>query len=207
MHMQINPYIFREYDIRGVAGERFSPEEIAEYEKWYGPFPGVTITPEIAERICRAYATIIRRRGGKRIVVGREIRPFARELTESFIAGARAAGCDVTDLGEGVTPLVYFAVAVFGFDGGVNVTGSHNVYFYNGFKMMSRNVRPIFGEKLQTLRQMVENEDFEKGNGTYAIQEIYPAYEKYILAHVKLARSLKIVMDCGNGSSGPFAPQ
>ncbi|OHA47832.1 MAG: hypothetical protein A2806_02185 [Candidatus Terrybacteria bacterium RIFCSPHIGHO2_01_FULL_48_17] len=205
--MKINPTIFREYDIRGVAGESFTSQAIAEYERWYGPFPGITITLEAAEYIGKAYGTYIRREKGKRVIVGREIRPFAKELTESFVKGVLSTGCDVYDADEVLTPLVYFAVAFFGFDGGVNVTGSHNVYFYNGFKMMSRNVRPIFGEKLQTLRQMVENEDFEKGNGTYAIQEIYPAYEKYILAQVKLARSLKIVMDCGNGSSGPFAPQ
>ncbi|OHA48344.1 MAG: hypothetical protein A2991_03150 [Candidatus Terrybacteria bacterium RIFCSPLOWO2_01_FULL_58_14] len=207
MHMQINPYIFREYDIRGVAGERFSPEEIAEYEKWYGPFPGVTITPEIAERIGRAYATIIRRKRGKRIVVGREIRPFARELTESFIAGARAAGCDVTDLGEGVTPLVYFAVAAFGFDGGVNVTGSHNVYFYNGFKLTGRNVDPIFGEELQRLKIMVEREDFVSGTGGYQRENFLPAYQEAIRRRVRLARPLKVVLDCGNGSTGILAPQ
>src|SRR3989344_195687 len=205
--MKINPTIFREYDIRGVAGESFTSQAIAEYERWYGPFPGITITLEAAEYIGKAYGTYIRREKGKRVIVGREIRPFAKELTESFVKGVLSTGCDVYDAGEVLTPLVYFAVAFFGFDGGVNVTGSHNVYFYNGFKMMSKNVRPIFGDKLQQLRKMIEAEDFEKGDGKYATQEVYADYEKYVLSHVKLGKPLKIVMDCGNGSSGPFAPR
>ena len=204
--MHVNSTIFREYDIRGVAGESFSPEAIAEYERWYGKFPGITITTKVAEAIGKAYGTYIKREGGKRVVVGREIRPFAKELTENFISGILSTGVDVYDAGEALTPLVYFAVAFLGFDGGINVTGSHNIYFYNGFKMMSRGVSPIFGEKLQQLRVMVEREDFEIGNGVLATQEIYPAYEKYVLEHVRLIRPLTIVMDCGNGSTGPFAP-
>ena len=75
--MKINPTIFREYDIRGVAGESFTSQAIAEYERWYGPFPGITITLEAAEYIGKAYGTYIRREKGKRVIVGREIRPFA----------------------------------------------------------------------------------------------------------------------------------
>lgn len=205
--MKVDPHIFRDYDVRGVAGKDFSDEAIAEYERWYGPFPGITITISVAEAIGRGYGTYIRRGGGKRVLVGREIRPFAKELTESFIKGILSTGCDVDDTGESLTPLVYFGIAFFDYDGGVNVTGSHNVYFFNGFKMMTRGVVPIWGDKLQQIRRMIERDDFETGQGVYkTTKDVYPAYEKYVLDHMKLARPLRIAMDCGNGSTGLYAP-
>ncbi len=206
--MHISPHIFREYDIRGVAGNTFSDTAIQEYERWYGKFPGITITLETAEAIGRGYGTIIVRGGGKRVLIGHEIRPFAEELTGAFIKGIRSTGCTVVDAGEAITPMVYFGIAYFNFDGGVNVTGSHNVYFFNGFKMMREKVAPIFGAELQELRKLIESEDFVVGAaGSYEQQEILPAYRQYLLEHNKLTRPLKIVLDCGNGSTGPVAPQ
>lgn len=205
--MTVSPTIFREYDIRGIAGKEFSPKAVAEYEKWYGQFPGVTITLDVAEAIGKAYGTLIRREGGKKIVVGHEIRPFADELTSAFIAGIRKTGCDVTDLGISLTPIVYFMTAYLQFDGGVNVTGSHNVYFFNGFKLMKKDVWPVFGEELQKMRTMIEKEDFliDK-EGAYTKTDGYPAYKEYFLNHIKLDRKFSIVIDCGNGSAGVFAP-
>lgn len=206
--MKINPTIFRDYDIRGVAGIEFTQKAVEEYEKWYGPFPGVTITLEAAEAIGRAYGTMIRRSGGKSIVVGHEIRPFADELTKAFIAGVRRTGCDVTDLGVSLTPIVYFITAEENFDGGVNVTGSHNVYFFNGFKLMKKDVWPIFGSELQEMRKMVEKEEFfSDEDGNYKTLDLYHKYKEYFLTHLRLSRTLKIVIDCGNGSAGIFAPE
>ena len=205
--MQVSPNIFREYDIRGVAGQKFSAAAIAEYEKWYGQFPGINITLEVATAIGRAYGTIIRRAGGREVVIGHEVRPFAEELTNAFIAGVRATGCNVTDLGVCLTPVVYFATACGHYDGGANVTGSHNVYFFNGFKLMQRDVWPISGEALQALRCLVETEDFlAEPTGEYKKADGYPEYKRYFLDHVKLTQPLKVVVDCGNGSAGPFAP-
>lgn len=205
--MKVNPTIFREYDIRGIAGVDFSEKAIKEYEKWYGPFPGVNITPDVAEAIGKAYGTLIRREGGKGVVVGHEIRPFAEELKKAFIDGIRSTGCDVTDIGVALTPLVYFTIAHGRFDGGVNVTGSHNVYFYNGFKLMKKDVWPVFGESLQEMRRMIEKEDFLKEKtGLYEPKDGFKAYKDFFLNHVKLSRPLKIVIDCGNGSAGVFAP-
>lgn len=205
--MQINPHIFREYDIRGVAGETFSKKALAEYEKWYGNFPGITINLAVAEAIGKAYGTIIRRERGKRLLVGREIRPFAQELTSAFIKGIRSTGCTVVDAGETITPVVYFGIAYYNFDGGVVVTGSHNVYFFNGFKIMRKAVVPIFGQELQKMRQMIENDDYvSEKEGNYETMDILPDYQKYLLDHVKLERRLKVAIDCGNGSTGLFAP-
>lgn len=206
--MKIAPQIFRLYDIRGIAGDTFSPEEIAKYEKWYGPFPGVTLTTAAANAIGKAYGTLTKRNGGKKVVVGYETRPFATNLHSSFIDGVRSTGCNVVDAGTSLTPVVYFATAFFDFDGGVNITGSHNVYFYNGFKMMKKGVWPLFGEELQRLRGLVETEEFETGlQGSYEMLDIYKEYREYFLSHVKLSRTLRVVVDTGNGSAGMFTPQ
>ena len=205
--MKINPNIFREYDIRGIAGTEFTKEAIVEYEKWYGPFPGITITLEGAEAIGRAYGTLIRREGGKNIVTGHEIRPFADELTNAFISGIRKTGCNVSDLGVSLTPIVYFNTAYKNFDGGVNVTGSHNVYFFNGFKLMKKGVWPIFGGELQKMREMIEKETFfADPAGDYQKIDGYTSYKSYFLSHIKPGRRFRLVIDCGNGSAGVFAP-
>lgn len=206
--MKINPNIFRLYDIRGIAGKNFTKDEIETYEKWYGPFPGITLTPEIAYSVGRAYGTIIRREGGKGVVVGYEIRPFAEDLKDSFISGILSTGCDVADADISLTSIIYFATAFSGFDGGVNVTGSHNVYFYNGFKLMKKGVWPLFGEELQAMRKMIEKNDFLKGeNGRLEKFDARKAYENYFLTHIKIERKLRIVIDTGNGSAGIFAPE
>src|SRR3989338_466816 len=204
--MKIAHTVFREYDIRGIAGREFPPEEVAKYEQWYGKFPGVTLTEEVAVAIGQAYGTLIRRQGGKKVVVGYELRPFAEELKDAFIEGVRKSGCDVASAGVALTPIIYFAVAFFDFDGGVNITGSHNVYFYNGFKLMKKCVWPLYGEELQGMREMIEKEDFETGEGKYEEINIKESYEQYVTSHVKLARKLKVVIDTGNGSAGLFAP-
>ncbi|MDP3956683.1 MAG: phosphomannomutase/phosphoglucomutase [bacterium] len=205
--MKINPSVFREYDIRGVAGADFTQQAISEYEKWYGVFPGVTITLEAAKLIGQAYGTIIKRDGGQKVVVGKEIRPFADELTAAFIAGIRKTGCDVSDLGVALTPIVYFMTAYGKFDGGANVTGSHNVYFFNGFKLMKKDVWPLFGEELQEMHAMIERGDLlSNPEGGYQKLDHTDTYKKYLLEHVKLQRKLRVVVDCGNGSAGVFAP-
>ncbi|MDP2598757.1 MAG: phosphomannomutase/phosphoglucomutase [Candidatus Liptonbacteria bacterium] len=205
--MNINPTIFREYDIRGVAGSEFDKKIVEEYEKLYGAFPGVTLTLASAEAIGKAYGTVIKRGGGKEVVIGHELRPFADELTDAFISGVRRTGCSVTDLGTALTPIVYFITAYLKFDGGVNVTGSHNIYFFNGFKLMKKDVWPLFGEELKKMQRMVDADDFiEASPGSYKKIDGYKIYKEYFLSHIKLQKKLKVVVDTGNGSAGIFAP-
>ncbi len=214
--MQVNPSIFRLYDIRGIAGRKFSQDEIAKYELWYGKFPGITLTPKAAFNIGRGYGTMIRRAlrqaQGKlaRVVIGYEIRPFGKVLKDSFTKGVLSSGCNVLDAGVSLTPIVYFATAFLGLDGGVNITGSHNVYFYNGFKMMKRGVWPLYGEELQKMRKMIEKGDFlnaENGEGKLEAVNVNKIYSDYVLKNIRLKRSLRVVMDTGNGSAGLFAPK
>src|SRR3989344_3403493 len=197
--MKVNPSIFRLYDIRGIAGEKFTEKAVDEYEKWYGKFTGVSITGEVAEALGKAYGTLIKERGGKKVIVGHEIRPYGEELKKQFIKGVRATGIDVIDAGVSLTPIIYFSTAFYKLDGGVNVTGSHNVYFFNGFKTMAKDVYPIFGEEVQEMRKIIEDERYSTGEtGTYEKKEIIDDYTKYLLEHNKLAKKLKVVVDSGN---------
>jgi len=206
--MQVNPSIFREYDVRGIAGEKFSDKALAEYEKWYGKFPGITITPEVGEALGKAYGTIIRKKGGKRVIIGHEERQYGVELKKQFIKGARSTGIDITDAGIALTPIIYFSTAFYGFDGGVNVTGSHNVYFFNGFKMMAKDVYPIYGDEIQVMKRIIEKDDYFKDKeGIIETKNVIEDYTKYLLEHNNLKRKLKIVLDCGNGSAGLYAPE
>ncbi len=205
--MKVNKSIFREYDVRGIAGREFNQRIVDEYKKFYGEFPGITLNLETAEAIGKAYGTIIRKAGGNSVVVGMELRPFAEELTDALIGGIRSTGCTVTSLGIALTPIVYFITAFKKFDGGINVTGSHNIYFFNGFKLMKKDVWPLFGSELQALREIIEREEFLKGDeGEHLNLDGYHIYEDYFLKHIRLERKLKVVIDSGNGSAGMFAP-
>ena len=210
--MQIDKNIFREYDIRGVAGVKFDPKVVEEYEKWYGPFPGITINLDTAKAIGAAYASIIRHQNppGAKVVVGYEVRPYADELKAAFVSGITEMGVEVIDIGKSTTPLIYFLTSFLNFDGGVNITGSHNVYFYNGFKLMGRGTAPVYAEDLQHMRRMIESDNYEvEKPSTPALKsdkiDGYEIYRKYILEHFSLKRKIKIVIDCGNGTPGLFA--
>lgn len=206
--MKILPSIFREYDIRGIAGNKFDTKIVKEYEKWYGRFPGVTLDLDAAEAIGKAYGTIIARDGGKKVLVGNEERPFGKELKQAFIKGIVSTGLSVVDGGVLLTPMVYFLTAHLKLDGGTSITGSHNIYFYNGFKLMKKDVWPLYGQELQEMHKMIESESYTVGAkpGTVEAPDgLVKTYFDYMFSKIKLHRKFKVVVDCGNGSAGLFA--
>src|SRR2546430_672622 len=119
----LNPHVFRAYDVRGIVGE--------------------DINPDVFRRVGRAYGTLIRRKGGRRIAVGQDNRASSEALKAGFVEGVRAAGVDVVDVGLVTTPILYFAAAHWKLDGGANITGSHKPIAYNGVKMVHRWSAPI----------------------------------------------------------------
>lgn len=208
--MKIIQSIFREYDIRGVAGNKFDKKIVEEYERWYGKFPGVTLDLEAAEAIGKAYGTIIESEGGKKVLVGYEERPFGKELKDAFIKGIISTGVSVIDAGVLLTPMVYFFTAHLKLDGGVSITGSHNVYFYNGFKLMKKNVWPLYGKQLQEMYKLITTDSYRTAQVPGEIlhdEKLKKVYFDYLFSHIKLARPLKVVVDCGNGSAGLFAEE
>jgi phosphomannomutase/phosphoglucomutase len=183
----INPHMFRAYDIRGLAG--------------------TDLTPEVAERIGRAWGTWLRRHGGSSMVLGRDLRPSSPGLRDGFVAGATAAGCDVTDIGYATSPLMYFATIDRETTGGINITASHNPVEYNGIKMVAEAALPLSEEEIHEVRDLALKRDFEVGSGH--VQEWHPKeryYEK-IASEISLARPMKVVVDTGNGVAGLFVPE
>ena len=183
----LNPHIFRAYDVRGTVG----PD----------------INAAVFEQVGRAYATLIRRNGGRRIAVGQDNRTSSAELKAGFITGVRATGVDVVDIGVVTTPILYFATAHWRLDGGANITGSHNPVEYNGVKMVHPGAAPLSEDEIQGLRTAIEAGDFEHGSGALETRSARADYLQIVSGLVRLARPMKVVVDAGNGVAGLYAPE
>lgn len=182
---------FREYDIRGVFGQ--------------------DLTPELARRVARAFAVYLRDRtpgsGPLPVVVGHDNRSSSPELHRAVVEALAGSGCEVTDLGLVTTPMFYFARVHLGIDGGVMITASHNPPEYNGFKL-AHGFGTLYGEQIQEVRRLTENQASMQGQGRVRGVDIKPAYRAAILERVKLGpRQLKVVVDCGNGTASVVAPE
>ncbi len=177
--------IFKAYDIRGVVGK--------------------TLTPAVVADIGRALGTLARDRGRDTFAIGRDGRLSGPELLGALADGLRASGANVLDLGMVATPMTYFAGLALGTGCSVIVTGSHNPPDYNGLKMVVDGTT-LSGDDIQALRARIEERRFSKGTGSYAMHDIGPAYLDRIAGEIKLARPMKIAVDCGNGVAGAFAP-
>jgi phosphomannomutase / phosphoglucomutase len=182
--LPISQSIFKAYDIRGVVGK--------------------TLDIGIARDIGKAFGTAARAKGETTVVIGRDGRLSGPELTAALASGLQRAGVDVIDLGVVVTPMLYFATHILDAQSGIMVTGSHNPPDYNGFKMVLTG-EAIYGDTIQGLYQAIVRGDFANGNGSYRTHDIKQAYLERILSDVKLARPMKVAVDCGNGVAGAFA--
>src|SRR5216117_674881 len=183
----LNPHVFRAYDVRGLVGQ--------------------DINPDVFRQVGRAYATLIRRQGGRRVAVGQDNRVSSSALKAGFVEGVRAAGVDVVDVGVVPTPILYFAAAHWKLDGGANITGSHNPIAYNGVKMVHRGAAPLTEEEIQLLRTLAERGDFEQGHGTLDARSPRDDYFATVGGMIRLGRRLTVVVDAGNGVAGLYAPE
>lgn len=185
--MRVPEHIFRQYDIRGVWGE--------------------DLNPEIARAIGRAYGSFLRRKGVSRAVIGHDNRLSSPEAYRVVIDGLLSTGCDVVGIGETITPILYFSRNHYGVEGGVMVTASHNPPQYNGFKLCWGH-GTLFGDEIALMREIIEREEFESGEGDFSVRDANSDYADYISSHIKLGpRKLRVVVDAGNGSVGPIAPE
>ncbi len=179
--------IFREYDIRGIADEDLVDENVT--------------------LIGKGIATFLARQGAKQLVVGRDVRLSSERIRDALVAGFVATGLDVIDVGVCLTPVQYFGIIKFEADGGVMITGSHNPIEYNGLKISSKGVAPIFGEQIQEIWKIIESADFETGVGEVQKKDIIPEYVDMIKSKLKFSKKLKMVIDAGNGTAGLLAPK
>src|SRR2546428_9715145 len=182
----LNPHVFRAYDVRGLVG----PD----------------INPDVFRQVGRAYATLVRRNGGRRIAVGQDNRLSSNGLKAGFVDGVRAAGVGVVDLGLVTTPIPYFATPPWKLDRGANITGSHNPIEYNGVKMVHPGAVPLSEEEIPALRTMAERGDYETGAGGLTERSPRDDYFETIARMVHPARRLRVVVDAGNGVCGHYVP-
>ena len=177
--------IFREYDIRGIAGR--------------------DLTSESVELIGRGIGTALKRAGKVRITVGRDCRPSSDEFRDALARGLNRSGISVIDIGVVPTPLLYFSIVYLKSDGGVMITGSHNPAEYNGFKTCI-GMEAIHGSEIQKIYEMIQSEDFSRGDGDLIEVDVLAPYRKYILENIDIPRSVRLALDCGNGTACLTAP-
>jgi phosphomannomutase len=192
--MKFNPSIFKAYDIRGIYQKDFDKET--------------------AYKIGRAFVRFMS--GGKNklnIAIGRDNRVSSPEIGKYLIEGITDEGANVTDIGLATTPMLYFAVANYNFDAGIEITASHNPKEYNGFKMVKEKAVPISGETgIQEIKEIILNlnKEAKKGNkGEIVKKEILKDYTRFVLEDLdrKKIKPLKIIVDTANSVSGILIPE
>jgi phosphomannomutase/phosphoglucomutase len=182
----MNAHIFREYDIRGLVDK--------------------DLTVEVVELLGKGLGTVVKRKGGRTIVVGRDCRESSTRFREALCKGITSTGLNVIDVGVVPTPLTYFAANTLPVDGLAMITGSHNPPEYNGFKI-GHGKTTLHGSEIQDLRKLIEKQDFEKGTpGRVNEFDIITPYNHFIRETVKVGRKgMRIVIDAGNGTGGHVA--
>ncbi|HRP75998.1 MAG TPA: phosphomannomutase/phosphoglucomutase, partial [Rhodocyclaceae bacterium] len=178
--------IFKAYDIRGIVDK--------------------TLTPGAVRAIGHALGSEARARAQHEIAIGRDGRHSGPALAAALADGIRAAGVDVVDIGCVPTPLTYFAAHHLGTNSCVSVTGSHNPPDYNGLKMVIGG-QTLHTGMIQDLRRRIVDNDLSHGAGAIREADVVDAYLDRIVSDVRLARPMKIVIDCGNGVAGAVAPR
>ncbi len=181
---QLTPGIFKAYDIRGILDQ--------------------TLDTTIARQIGQAFGTAVRARGESTVVIGRDGRLSGPSLSAALAQGLQSTGVEVIDIGMVATPVLYYATHVLNAQSGIMVTGSHNPPDYNGFKMVLSG-EAIYGAAITALYQTILSGSFASGSGGYRLHALRDAYLQRIVSDVKLARPMKIAIDCGNGVAGAFA--
>ena len=181
-----NKSIFREYDIRGIAGE--------------------DLTEEAVELIGRAYGSMLAQSGGQEVAVGYDCRKSSPALRDALSEGITSTGVNIVDIGMVSTPMLYFSTHTAGIDGGVMVTASHNPSQYNGLKMCVGK-DSLFGEGIQKIRKTIEKEDFKTGEGRIRRADILEEYLEFFEKNLEIEPGIKVAADGGNGTAGVACPQ
>lgn len=185
--MQINPEIFRSYDIRGIVGK--------------------DIDGDVAEKLGKSFGSYVQELNENTVIVGNDNRESSDMLRERLIKGLTESGVNVINIGLATTPMVYYARKLFDIGPAIQITASHNPGEYNGFKMcIKKEEESIYGDKIQEIREYTEKENFKSGFGKVVEENILDRYVDQIAEKVKLGnRQLKVVVDAGNGTASIIA--
>ena len=182
----MNPYIFREYDIRGIVKKDLRDQDVY--------------------LIGRAFATYINKKGAQNIAISGDIRESTPAIKESFTNGMLDSGVNVLDIGIVPTPANYYSMYKLQIDGAVQITGSHNPPEFNGIKL-SFNKKPFYGQDIQNLLEIIKEQSFVNGKGILKEENILDKYHLMLKNKIDISRPLKVVMDCANASACLSAPQ
>lgn len=180
----MNPGMFREYDIRGIAGKDMTEDDVFLIGKGVGTF--------------------IREHGRTKLTVGRDCRLTSDLYSEKVIEGLLSTGCDVIDIGVCPTPVLYFSIQHFNQEGGVMVTASHNPGEYNGFKLCI-DLDSIHGKDIQKILGIIKEKSFVTGNGSLSTADAVTPYLEFVENNITLAGPIKVGIDAGNGTAGVVA--
>ena len=181
MTHSFHPTVLREYDIRGVIGKTLNA---ADYRA-----------------VGAAFGTIVKRKGGRQVVVGYDGRLSSVELEAALVQGLASTGIEVVRVGLGPTPMLYFAQKHLDADAGVMVTGSHNPPDYNGIKMVLRS-GPVYGDQILEIGRLATAGDLETGDGKVSDLDLRDLYVERLLRDYDGTRDLTVVWDNGNGAAG-----
>jgi phosphomannomutase len=180
---RFDPTVLREYDIRGIVGRTLSAAD--------------------ALAVGRGFGTIVREAGGKTVCLGFDGRASSPELAAAVAEGFTSCGLDVTRVGIGPTPMLYFGTVTLQADGGLMVTGSHNPSEYNGFKMMLGR-KAFYGEAIRRLGEIAAKGAYADGAaGTVSDKPMLEPYVDRLVSDYRGRRALKVAWDAGNGAAGP----
>jgi len=177
----INPQMFREYDIRGIAGKDMNADDVV--------------------LIGKAIGTYLLRHGNSNLTVGQDCRTTSPRYAQKLIQGLTETGCDVVDIGVCPTPVAYFSIRHLRKQGNVMVTASHNPPEYNGFKICS-GFDSVYGEQIQQILKYIQKNDFESGNGNVETYDVVPYYKAHLLENITVRKNLRVGIDAGNGTAG-----
>ena len=184
--MKVNSEIFRAYDIRGIVDEALTEEGIFQIGKAIGSY--------------------ILSEGRSSVLTARDGRISGPRFLSQFQKGVMSSGCNVVDIGEVPTPLLYFSTFKTNISDGVVLTGSHNPKNYNGLKIVI-NKKSMTSEKIKKIKSMIEEESFMDGMGKLTSLDVKEDYLKELKEKIKINSKMKVCLDCGNGVGGMIAPQ
>ena len=184
--MKVNSEIFRAYDIRGIADE--------------------TLTEDVIFHIGKAIGSHVLSEGRTSILTARDGRISGPRLLDQFQKGVISSGCNVVDIGELPTPLLYFSTFKTNISDGVMLTGSHNPKNYNGLKIVIDR-QSMTSEKIKKIKLMIEEDDYMSGLGQLTSLNVKENYLKELKEKIKIESKIKVCLDCGNGVGGVIAPQ
>lgn len=182
----ISPGIFKAYDIRGIYGEE--------------------ITEENSVLIGKGTGTFFLQNGVHKVFIGHDNRVSNPSIYNSFIEGVRNTGCNVVGFGLSLTQFMYFSWYKLDAEATVIVTASHNPAKFIGFKISMKG-KPLITDSYQEIMKICQTGSFSEGRGQLESYNIFPAYKEEILKNIQLAKPVRVAVDCGNGTTGNFAPE